>query len=95
MKKTGRCSKCDGDKLGVITQVRDQGERGIERRHVGTSTTRGLLLWRTDPVGEVEAYVCTECGYFEEYVRDAAKIPWNVLDGFTWLKKKPPRAPFR
>ena len=94
MKKTGRCPKCDGNKLGVITRVRDQGDRGIDRRHVGTTTSRGIFLVAKDPVGEVEAYVCTECGYFEEYVRDAAKIPWAVVDGFSWLPKRPEQ-PFR
>ena len=36
--------------------------------------------------GAVEAYVCTECGYFEEYVVSPADVPWDEMNDFEWVK---------
>lgn len=33
------------------------------------------------PVAETEAYICTGCGYAEEYVKDAASVPWGDVVG--------------
>ncbi|MGE0401844.1 MAG: hypothetical protein AB7T06_34395 [Kofleriaceae bacterium] len=47
-------------------------------------------------VGQLEAYVCTECGYHETYVRDPRSVPWHDLQGFTWVNSEPPEdGPFR
>jgi hypothetical protein len=36
--------------------------------------------------GEIEAFVCTDCGYFEEYVRNPQSIPWSTMKGFRWCR---------
>lgn len=47
-------------------------------------------------VGQLEAYVCTECGYHETYVREPKTLPWDDLQGFTWVNSDPPEGgPFR
>jgi predicted Zn-ribbon and HTH transcriptional regulator len=30
---------------------------------------------------QTEAYVCTECGFFEEYVKAPSEIPWSGVEG--------------
>ena len=35
----------------------------------------------------VEAFVCTECGHFEEYVKDAGNVPWDKLPHFRWCRR--------
>ncbi|GEM_PF-3259855 len=47
-------------------------------------------------VGQLEAFVCTECGYHETYVREPKTVPWNDLQGFTWVNPDPVAdGPFR
>lgn len=47
-------------------------------------------------VGPLEAYVCTECGYYETYVKELDEIEWDKLVGFSWINSKPPQGgPFR
>jgi len=33
------------------------------------------------PAAETEAFVCTACGYVEEYVKSAASVPWGDVVG--------------
>lgn len=46
-------------------------------------------FWQMSPREEisavVEAYVCTECGYFEEYVKKPGAIKWEKLKQFKYL----------
>jgi len=45
-------------------------------------------VWRLCPreavSANVEAYICTECGYFEEYVKDAKNLDWDKLEAFRY-----------
>ena len=44
----------------------------------------------------VEAYVCAECGYFEEYVADVEKVDWSKIHGASWPRgSAPDEGPFR
>jgi len=36
---------------------------------------------------QTEAYVCSECGFFEEYVKAPAEVPWDDVDGATRLDR--------
>lgn len=56
MKKTGKCPKCESEK--IYTDC-GQMKRG-ERCSVAISSWKQLIL---------DTYLCTECGYIEEYVR--------------------------
>lgn len=47
-------------------------------------------------VGQLEAYVCTTCGFHETYVRDPGTVDWDDVQGFTWINPEPvPEGPFR
>jgi predicted nucleic-acid-binding Zn-ribbon protein len=50
---------------------------------VKITKTPGLLgpSEARDPTGDVEAYVCADCGYFEEYVANPARIDWDRILG--------------
>jgi hypothetical protein len=45
--------------------------------------------------GEVEAYVCADCGYLEEYLRDPQSIDWDRVVGARPHSKPQPGGPFR
>ena len=48
------------------------------------------------PVGQLEAWVCTECGFYETYVKDPSTVPFDELDGFRWVHPRPVEGgPFR
>ena len=59
------------------------GHLESQERYIGIAVYR----WHAKefPAGELEAYVCTECGYYESYVRHPSDVPWNKLSGFTFL----------
>ena len=56
--------------VGFVVKKRQLGKRLIEENV---------------PTGELEAYLCASCGYFETYVKHAETIPFDELDGFSWL----------
>jgi predicted nucleic-acid-binding Zn-ribbon protein len=39
----------------------------------------------TTKAGTVEAYLCARCGYLERYVQDPTWMPFERLEGFTWV----------
>ena len=93
MKKSSRCPKCGGAKVGRLETVQDLsdasyrlGRPAPRQLAVATETQKGWLGESTveQLAGEVEAYVCTECGCFEEYVKDPAHVPWAKLAGLHW-----------
>ncbi len=79
MKKSGSCPKCQGRRIGRLAGVPDQTKGGGLRAIAEEKDT-----WFATYHGLVEAYVCTECGYFEEYVFAAGDVPWEKLLGFSW-----------
>jgi hypothetical protein len=69
--------------LGILDEVRGEETLFEEARY------RPL-------VGPLEAFVCTDCGYYETYVKDLKKIDWDKVIGFSWVNPKPPEdGPFR
>src|SRR6185437_15918141 len=63
------------------------GAHPVPRRVlVVRSVSKGLLGGESesfDTAGETEAYVCTVCGFFEEYLREPHRVQWeNVMDAF-------------
>ena len=85
MKASKRCPKCDSLRIGHLEEVEDRGP-GDGTRHaiVGRARYEGWLGTFKD-VGKMEAYVCADCGYFEHHVKDPKSIPFDKLDGFSWL----------
>jgi hypothetical protein len=35
---------------------------------------------------ETTAYVCTDCGFYEEYL-DVIDVDWSLVEGFEWLPR--------
>jgi predicted nucleic-acid-binding Zn-ribbon protein len=86
MKKTWACPKCQSRRVGYLENLVDRSPSGQEdRKYIGYQRAGelfGITAFRVG--GEVEAYVCADCGYFEEYVKDPQHIPWDTMRGFRW-----------
>jgi len=59
MKTTGRCPKCKGDAIKRIP--------GENQSKIGVPT--GMVSW-----APVTRYVCTQCGFLEQYVEGDAAL---------------------
>jgi hypothetical protein len=60
--KDGKCPKCNSSNV----YKRDQGAGPEHGFFVSTSTITGGSAY--------ESYVCVDCGYFENYIQDKAKL---------------------
>ncbi|MCA9300161.1 MAG: hypothetical protein KDA28_13905 [Phycisphaerales bacterium] len=62
-------------------------ERRIQNREFRRLSAMEMKSGRTRTKIEatVEALVCTECGYFEEYVKNPKDLDWEQLPLFQWL----------
>ncbi len=79
MKKSKQCPKCDSLRIGYLESQPDKEEYGCYTDQVVGRKTGKI------PVGLLEAYVCTDCGYHETYVKDLPDVPWEKIDGFRWV----------
>ena len=81
------CPRCGGTKIGRLAQVADKDRTGTANRKIGMME-QGRFLGATilTTVGEVEAKICTDCGYFEEFVKDVKSIDWEKVEGFSWIE---------
>ena len=82
MKKSGTCAKCGGRRVGQLTRLADKGQSGGSRQ---LGYTKGWIMYSA--AGGVEAYICADCGYFEEYLKSPENMPWDQLDQFRWLNE--------
>lgn len=96
MKNTGVCPKCSSQKIGYLENVIYRSEAlvdghtvvghcpaplGIERTQSG-----GLIkVIKEGPVGKLEAYLCTSCGFYETYIKDPESIQYENMIGFKWV----------
>jgi hypothetical protein len=89
MKRTWKCPKCESDRIGYFEKLPDQGHTArTDKRVIGTAFTSQFMgIGVGTMAGEVEAFVCTSCGYFEEYVKAPQSIPWDQMAHFRWCKK--------
>ena len=77
-----------GSKNSVARQV-------LLRRHVYTGVF-GETREAYDATGEVEAYVCADCGYFEEYLKAPSQIRWQEIAHATpWSPPHGQSGPYR
>lgn len=82
MKKSGQCPKCAGQKIGRFHRLTDfDGKYADKGRVLGHDGESGFDA----NTASVEAYVCTECGFFEEYVKAPDSVAWGALSDFSWL----------
>ena len=74
MKQSHSCPKCGCRKLLYIAEVADRYDRSPSSNGVAmiARTKKGKLGGYA--AGELEAYVCSACGYCEQYVKDLASL---------------------
>lgn len=90
MKRTWKCPKCQSARVGYFESLIDaQGTYQPASRKVGEARreVEGILGGRSETkvaAGELEAFVCTDCGYMEEYVKDPQSLDWNAFERFRW-----------
>ena len=86
MKRTWQCPKCEARAVGYFEKVMDKGAANREPRVREIAKTGKGAYGGSTSVGQVEAFVCTSCGYFEEYVKNPEQIAWDTLEGFRWCR---------
>jgi len=100
MKSSKQCPKCDSLKVGHLPTVPDEADDyGVLASTIGMIekvSGKWLKVFRSQKVGMLEAFVCTECGYYETYVKQPQEVRFGAIAGFSWVN---PRAaaqgPFR
>lgn len=96
MKKSGVCPKCGSRRIGHLDKViqRTEGQYSGTPVIGHTSAPLGIELTETPgilkvikegPIGQLEAYLCAECGFYETYVKDPTSLSYDLLVGFQWL----------
>ena len=95
MKRTRRCPKCKSKRIGYIATVMDDTGRGERPRRLAETQKGGFLHLGPSTVhaAEVEAYVCTDCGFFEEYVKEPKAVEWDKLEAFERVRPFSEREP--
>lgn len=86
MKTSKQCPKCKSLRIGHIETQLDLAHAGPAPGHVGQGPGS---IWRHEYVGELESYVCTECGHRESYVKDPGAVRWDRIKGFRWVNEDP------
>lgn len=97
MKANAQCPKCQSLKIGILENLWDSiGPEKDQKETIGRTRWGGPVFFTQVPRGEVEAYVCTECGYYETYVKDPSSVPFESMVGFRWINEPaPPEGPYR
>jgi predicted nucleic-acid-binding Zn-ribbon protein len=96
MKVSRQCPKCESRKIGYINYQPDASGTFMRWRVIAQVRKPEAFGTRWPRLGELEAYVCTECGYYESYVKDPASTPWDQLSGFRLINPDgPPDGPYR
>jgi hypothetical protein len=99
MKAKAICPKCESHQIVKVTHVADatnyygsgsdittnKGRTPVTRRLLARTAEDGSQL----TIGDVEAYVCARCGYFEEYLADPAHVDWQHVVGAVLHKTNP------
>ena len=89
MKRSKQCPKCESRKVGYINHQPEGDGEGFRWRVVARVREPQRHGSPRPRIGELEAYVCTDCGYYESYVRDPDRTPWSELSGFRMLNPEP------
>ena len=98
MKTTRQCPKCKSLKVGYLEAIADHIDTArTQPQHLGAVAHKvNWAMSRVQPVGQLEAYVCAECGFLESYVQAASEVPFDKLPGWVWLNPDAPsNEPYR
>lgn len=88
MKKSWTCPKCLSQRVGYFENMVDKAD-GSDRKFIGYQKSGAILgLTAYQGCGDVEGFVCTECGYYEEYVKNPQQIQWDTMKGFRWCVRR-------
>ena len=99
--KTGQCPSCDGGRIGRLESLPEETHAGASYQALGTMRYPPTRTFRrrTAPArapgkkitkaGTVEALVCSSCGRLETYVQDPQWVPFERLNGFSWISNPP------
>ena len=93
MKQTGVCPKCNSKKVGYLAYViqlteADVGSRtvrGHSEAPIGIARSESGGVIKVRPVGKLEAYICGSCGFYETYIKDPSKVPYESIIDFKWI----------
>lgn len=96
MKNSGVCPKCSSQKIGYLENVIQRTEALVDSRTVIGHCPAPLGIERSEsggfikvikegPVGNLEAYTCTSCGFYETYIKNPSSIKYETIIGFKWI----------
>lgn len=100
MKDSKQCPKCNGLRIGYLENLPDENAAGTaSTQAIGTSDVlEGSSLFGryVHSRHDIEAYLCTDCGFLESYVKSPKTIPYESLKGFRWANpQSPPEGAYR
>jgi predicted nucleic-acid-binding Zn-ribbon protein len=99
MKSSKQCPKCHSLDIGVLeVAALPHGTEVLDFRPqpVGVIRRRSWPVSVFVPVGRLEAWICTECGYYETYIKEPSSISFEELHGFRWGSQSPKnKGPYR
>ena len=84
MKRTGTCPKCGGKRIGRFEYVADETDATTQPGKRRCLWWQSAGFFKGENRADVEAYACTECGYFEEHVKNPGAVAWEKLKPFSW-----------
>ena len=77
-----QCPKCSGLRVGNIPVY----STDPEPISAGVMDGGGFAWLRSKGrQGQLEAYVCADCGYFETYVKDPKMLNFAEIERFRWV----------
>ena len=89
MKARKQCPKCSSLRVGYletrVSEDRGQGSTGPKPLPLGVTEHPGIFFTTQEAFGELEAYLCADCGFLETYVKNPAETNYDELVGFHWL----------
>ncbi len=100
MKKTKVCPKCNSQKIGYLENVIHRTEAVVMSHEVRghcpaplgrTESESGgfIKVIQEGPVGQLEAYFCCSCGFYETYIKEPSNVQFETIIGFKWLNPSP------
>lgn len=101
MKKTRQCPKCDSLKIGFLPNALPEllQEDPVSPRHEEDPPQRlnpiEQMLAQSRIVDRLEAFICTDCGFYEMYLGHPESMRFEQVDGFRWLNAAQGANPYR
>jgi hypothetical protein len=102
MKFDRKCPKCQSTRIGHLETVEDRTHGGSTAqpaafgRAARPGVFEGARVKPNELWGALEAYVCADCGFYETYVKEPDMVPFDHLEGFSWVNPETEKqGPFR